>query len=302
MVRRTLAAAGLRESWTGSLGSPSDLDALRLPPDHPARKMVRLANPMSAEESALRTTLLPGLLRSAAHNLAHRASEVALFEVARVYEPSGDKLPHEPLVLGAVTSGRRTSLHWREGAVMWDFFGAKGVLEALFDGLGLDFPVFAPAEGMPFHPTRGATIALEGTRLGVLGELHPDVCADWDLTEGTVAFELALGPLIAAVPARVRAPDLPRFPGTFIDVAVVVDESVPAQRIEALIRTAGEPEVVSVRLFDLYRGEQVDAGKKSLAYALELRSPERTLTDEDAVAVRDRIIEALGSVHGTLRT
>ena len=184
---------------------------------------------------------------------------------------------------------------------MWDFFGAKGVLEALFYGLGLDFPVFAPAEGMPFHPTRGATIALEGVRLGVLGELHPDVCADWDLTEGTVAFELALGPLIAGLPDRVRAPDLPRYPGTFIDVAVVVDESVPERRVHDLIATAGQPEVVSAQLFDLYRGEQVDPGKKSLAYALELRSPDRTLTDEDAMAVRDRIVEALDSVQGTLR-
>jgi phenylalanyl-tRNA synthetase beta chain len=155
---------------------------------------------------------------------------------------------------------------------------------------------------MPFHPTRGATVALEGVGLGVLGELHPDVCADWDVAEGTVAFELALGPLVAALPGQIRAPELPKYPGTFIDVAVVVDESVPASRVEAIIRRAGEPEVVTVRLFDLYRGEQVDAGKKSLAYALELRSAERTLTDEDALAVRDRIISGLAAVQGSLRS
>ena len=301
LVRRTLAASGLREAWTGSLATPADLDALRLPAGHPARRMVRLANPMSAEESALRTTLLPGLFRSVARNLAHRAPGAALFEVARVYEPSGEELPHEPLVLGAVMAGRRTPPQWRSGAAAWDFFTAKGVLEALFDGLGLRAPDLAPAEGMPFHPTRGASVSLDGARLGVLGEVHPDVCAQWDLDEGTVAFELALGPLLAALPERPRAPELPKYPATFIDVAVVVDEAVPAARVAEVVARAGEPEAVSVRLFDLYVGEQVEAGKKSLAFALELRSPERTLTDEDALAVRGRIVEALASVGGTLR-
>ena len=301
-LRRTLAAAGLREAWTGSLSWTGDLDALRLPPDHPGRRMVTIENPMAAEESALRTTLLPGLLRSAARNLAHRAPGVALFEIARVYEPTGDKLPQESLVLGAVMTGDRTPPSWRGEATGWDFFTAKGVLEAVFEGFRLGAPVLAPVEGMPFHPTRAATVSLGGLTLGAVGEIHPEVCSGWDVAEGTVAFELALGPLIAALPARARVQALAKYPASFLDVAVVVDESVPAERVEAAIRSAGEPEVVSVHLFDLYRGEQVEAGKKSLAYALELRSPDRTLTDEDALRVRDRIVGALESaVGGRLR-
>lgn len=302
-LRRTLASAGLSEASTGALTTPADLDALRLPGNHPARRMVTLANPMTSDESALRTTLLPGLLRSAGRNLAHRAPGVALFELARVYEPSGEQLPRESGVLAAVMCGRRSAPTWRGGPAAWDFFAAKGVLEAVFSALRLPALGFAPARGMPFHPTRGASVSIGGATLGALGEIHPDVCGEWDVPEGTVAFELAVGPLLRSLPPPPRSPELSRLPATFIDVAVVVDSAVPAERVAAVIREAGGPEVVAVALFDVYAGEQIEAGKKSLAYALEMRSPDRTLTDEDALAVRDRIVAALASsVGGRLRT
>jgi phenylalanyl-tRNA synthetase beta chain len=303
-LRRTLAGVGMRESWTGSLTSPADLDALRLPADHPARRAVRIANPMSAEESVLRTTLLPSLLRAAARNLAHRVPGVALFELARVYEPTGEQLPQESLVLSGVMTGDRRPSMWRGPAAPWDFFGAKGVVEAALGSLGLGPLSFSPVDGMPWHPTRGAMVTLGDARAGVLGEIHPEICRHWDVLEGTVAFELAFGQLLrAAAGGRERAADLPRYPATFIDLAVVVDESVAAADVEAAIRRAGEPELTSVRLFDLYRGEQIEAGKKSLAYALELRSPDRTLAEDDATRVRGRIVAELEhAVNGRLRT
>jgi phenylalanyl-tRNA synthetase beta chain len=254
----------------------------------------------------MRTTLLPGLLRSVARNRAHHAQGVALFEVARVYEPVGEKLPRESLVLAAVMTGDRHPATWRGERPAWDFFGAKGVLRAALDSFGLSLEL-EPVEGMPFHPTRGASVALgsgdDQTSVGVLGEIHPEVCRDWDVSEGTVAFEIALGPLVRALPERPKAADLPRYPATFMDLAVVVREDVPAAQVEDAIRRAGEPELTAVHLFDLYRGEQVAAGEKSLAYALELRSPDRTLTDEDATRVRERIVAELErSVGGRLRT
>ena len=143
----------------------------------------------------------------------------------------------------------------------------------------------------------------EGTTIGALGEIHPEICRAWDVSEGTVAFELALGPLLRALPETPKAADLPRYPAIFMDLAVVVDEGVAAAQVEEAITSAGEPELTSVRLFDLYRGEQVAAGEKSLAYALELRSPERTLTDEDSARVRARIVAELEkAVGGRLRT
>jgi phenylalanyl-tRNA synthetase beta chain len=199
-------------------------------------------------------------------------------------------------------TGDRHAPGWRGGRAAWDFFAAKGVLTALFESFGLSFEL-RPVEGMPFHPTRGASVTMDGADVGALGEIHPEVCGDWDVSEGTVAFEIALGPLVRSLPEPPRASELPRYPATFMDLAVVVRESVPAMQVEDAIRTAGAPELTAVRLFDLYRGEQVAAGEKSLAYALELRSPDRTLTDEDAGQVRARVVAELErAVGGRLRT
>ncbi|HYO60902.1 MAG TPA: phenylalanine--tRNA ligase subunit beta, partial [Actinomycetota bacterium] len=230
-LRRTLAALGVHEAWTESFLGPKELDDLGLGPDHPARKFVRLANPLVDERPGLRTTLLPGLLRSVARNAAHRAEGIALFEVARVYEPTNEDLALEAHVLAAVFSGRRRPQGWSAPAATWDFFAVKGVLETLFRALRLPPPELSPAEGMPFHPTRGASISVGGTAAGAFGDLHPDVCERFDVPEGAVAFELSLAPVLAALPERVKVEDLPKFPPLLIDLAVVVDEDVPARAV-----------------------------------------------------------------------
>jgi phenylalanyl-tRNA synthetase beta chain len=301
-MRLLLTSLGVAEASTTSLMGAWELDLLALPADHPARRTVALANPMSEQEDVLRTTLLPGLLRSAARNLAAHRTSVALFEVARIYEPSTDEIPWQPVMIGGVFSGIRSPKGWNAPETRWDFFSAKGVLEGLVQAAGAHV-VFDTAQGMPFHPTRAATISLGPTRLGSLGELHPEVCDNFDVAEGTCVFEIALVPLIDALPGREQAREVMRHPSVYLDVAVVVDENVPSTEVAAMIAATGEPEVVSVRLFDLYRGEQVSAGKKSLAFALELRVDDRTLTDEEANAVRSRIVDSLGErLQATLRT
>jgi phenylalanyl-tRNA synthetase beta chain len=156
---------------------------------------------------------------------------------------------------------------------------------------------------LPWHPTRTAQVAVAGHGAGIVGELHPEVCARFEVPERTVAFELAVAPLVEALQGRPEVGELPRLPPIYLDLAVVVDETVPAAAVERVIWAAGAPEVTSVRLFDLYRGEQVPDGRKSLAYALELRSRERTLTDQEAEIVRHRITTALAErVGGELRS
>jgi len=302
-ARLLLTANGVAEAWTTSLMGAWELDQLLVPANHPLRRLVRLANPMSEQEDALRTTLLPGLLRSATRNLSAHRTSVALFEIARIYEPSEEELPWQPVVLAAVFSGLRSPKGWNTAETRWDFFSAKGVLEALIAGAGCGPAVFDTASGMPFHPTRAAKVTLGGARLGSIGELHPDVCANFDVAEGTCVFEIALAPLIDALPGREQAQELMRHPSIYLDLAIVVEDQVPAAEVESLIKATGEPELVSVRAFDLYRGEQVPAGNKSLAFALELRVPDRTLTDEEATAVRDRIVDSLAQrLQATLRT
>lgn len=302
-IRRTLVGFGFSEAWTTSLASSTDPDDLGLPAGHPARRMVELTNPMSENENRMRTSILPGLLRAVARNVAHHADDVALFEMASVFEPGDGSLPKEPLVLAVACTGPRRSQRWMAPETRWDFYALKGVLGSLIGVAGLDGVSFAPVEGMPFHPTRAAAVSTGDTRLGALGELHPDVCARFDVPEGTVALEIAVAALVAGAGSRVTTEDLPRFPAVYLDLAVVVDDEVPAGRVEETVRSAGRPEVSSVRLFDLYRGEQVQAGRKSLAYALEMRAEDRTLTDEDALAVRERIVVALQEGFGaTLRS
>ncbi len=301
-VRRILTGLGLHEAWTPSFASDAELDLMGLAGDHPARRSVALANPVSDEATAMRTTLIPGLLRSAARNFAHHAPGVALFEIARVYVPSESALPNEGLVLGAVVAGERTPDTWLGPPRLWGFFEAKGIVQTLAASLSVTEVDAEPSQGMPFHPTRGAVLSFEGHRMGMLGELHPDVCAAFDVPEGTVAFELSL-PALLERSGRPAIEELPRYPSIYIDLAVVVDEDTPAARIAEAILESGAPEMTSMRLFDVYRGPQIGTGKKSLAYALELRDASRTLTDDDAEAVRDRIVQRLkAAVGGELRT
>jgi phenylalanyl-tRNA synthetase beta chain len=295
---RLLAGMGLQEAWTTSFASPAELDALGLSPDHPARVQVALMNPMTEDATTLRTTLLPGLLRSAARNVARRVPDVALFEIASVYEPSERELPAESQLLAAAFCGARQLKSWRAERKEWDLFSVKGVVEALLRALRIGGAAFEPYGARPFHPTRAARLVLAGEPVGVLGELHPETCDAFDVPQGTAAFELALEPLIAACPGKPVVEEPPRLPGVYFDLAFIVDRAVPAGRIEEVVRLAGRPEVVSVRLFDVYEGEQLGEGRKSIAFALELRAPDRTLTDDEAAAVRARIVRAVAERTG----
>jgi phenylalanyl-tRNA synthetase beta chain len=291
-IKATLVGLGVTEVWTSSFTSTAELDDLGLPLDHPARARVELENPTSQQHAAMRTTLLSGLASSAAHNLRQHSEGAALFEIGRVYVPTGDQLPDERVTLGALFAGRRAMQSWSTAERLWDFFAAKGILEAMLGSLGLPHVQFSAIEEMPWHPTRAAAVRLHDERIGALGEIHPDVCDRLEIVAGAVAFELSLAPLFDALPERARVQALPRFPGIYVDVALVVDDAIPARKVEELIRSAGEPEVTSVRLFDVYKGDQVETNRKSLAFALEMRSPDRTLTDAEANEVRDRIVDA----------
>jgi phenylalanyl-tRNA synthetase beta chain len=198
--------------------------------------------------------------------------------------------------------GLQRPQQWNASETPWDFFGGKGVIEGLLKALGVGAAEYESREGAPFHPTRAAALSIDGTEIGLLGELHPDVCESFGVPERTVCFEVATAALVAHLPEREQVEELPRFPAVYLDLAVVVGEEIPAAKVEALIREAGDPELISVRLFDLYRGEQIPSGKKSLAYALTFQVADRTLTDQDVAAVHERIVAALADkTEATIR-
>lgn len=319
-VRDLLMGAGLQDSISYALigpelnrkllaaqGEPAyDAIAPRSPSDTPLpvvldpELLVRLENPLTPVADRLRSTLLGSMLNALAANV-RTAGRVALFEIGKVYWPlPGELLPAEPEHVAIALAGPREAGAWlnRNDAPM-DFFDLKGVVEELLDRLGLLADArFEPAIHPLFGP-KAARILLKGRPLGVLGELHPAVRRAFDLPEGrAVVAELQLAPLAAAAGARHKMSPLSSFPAVKEDLAVLVDESVTAEQVETAIRQAGGGLLRAVTLFDVYRGKQVPAGKKSLAYALTFQADDKTLKDADVEKVRRRIVARLGQTVG----
>jgi len=305
-VRDLLVEAGLQEVITYRLTTP-EREALLLPPDVPREELpyVQIANPISAERTVMRRSLLASVLDVAAANLRFR-DRLALFEVGKVFLPvEGEPLPEEPRRLVILLTGPREPLHWAgSDREPMDFFDLKGVVETLVEGLHLPDVAYGPTEHPSFHPGRVAQLMVDGEPVGVFGELHPLVVENFDLpTQPVLAADLDLEALLARVPESYTISPVPRYPAVRQDIAVVVDEEVPAAEVQRVIEQAGGKLLRRVQLFDVYRGEQIGAGKKSLAYALTFQADDRTLTDHDANRLRDKIVRRLQATLGaTLRT
>ncbi|MGH9038674.1 MAG: phenylalanine--tRNA ligase subunit beta [Acidimicrobiia bacterium] len=298
LVRETLLGAGLDEATTFSLLSPADLAAAGFPAEG-----IELENPLRAEESLLRPALLPGLLRVVAFNAGQGQADVALFEVGHVFlpPPPDQTLPDEREYLAGVLAGAVRRLpHEPDRSV--DGHDAVGVVDVLAQALELEGWRLAPADGPGFAPGRAAAVLVGDEQCGLVGEIDPGVLARQGITGPVAAFELDLSALLGT-PRRERRSVTPsRFPSSSVDLAFVVDEPLPAGSAEATLRQAAGEWCEEVRLFDVFRSDALGEGSKSLAFALRFRAPDRTLTDADVGAVRDRCIQAMASAHGaTLR-
>lgn len=258
---------------------------------------VQLLNPLSVERSVLRSSLLPNALQVAAANLHHRPRWAA-FEIGRVYWPmAGESLPHEARHLSLVLSGPRALASWQHsGDEQLDFFDLKGVIETLLARLGATAQEvrFTPAQH-PAFTLRAARILLADQDIGILGELHPAVRRTFDLpTQGRVAAaELTLTPLLPLFQRDLQMDKISAFPAVKEDLAVIVAEAIAADQVAATIQSAGGELLKELRLFDLYRGDQIEPGAKSLAFSLTYQAYDRSLTDADAAAVRARIVRRL---------
>lgn len=291
--REAAATAGLVEVVTYSFIGPRALDQLQLPPDHPWRRVVKIHNPLRDEQSIMRPSLLPGLLEVAGRNASRRVLPVAIYELGRVFIPAGRQLPVEPLRLGGLVMGT-TGRGWNWPAGEMDFFYLKGIVENILARLRIKAITWEAATAYPFlHPGRAATIKAGELSLGFLGELHPDVLAAFDLPSRACVFELDWDYAGSLNQRQVGYEPLPRFPAVERDLAVVVEENLPAAAVEEVIREAGGDQLKGCTLFDVYRGAPVPAGYKSLAYSLVYQLPDRTLTDAEVNAAQERIQRAL---------
>ncbi|HBT47209.1 MAG TPA: phenylalanine--tRNA ligase subunit beta [Peptococcaceae bacterium] len=300
--RETAVSCGLSEVVTYSFINPKGWDVLRLPPEHPWRRTITLQNPLREEQSVLRTTLLPGLLEVAARNANRKVMPVAIFELGRVFLPGRGELPEEPLRLAGLVMGT-LERGWSWPRQELDFYYLKGVVEEILGRVRLPEVRFEADTAWPFlHPGRSAALWVGEVNLGFLGELHPDVLEAYGLPQRACVFEVDWeGALDLAGATPVYKP-LPRFPAVERDLAVVVAEETAADRVREVIAGAGGETLRACRLFDVYRGEQIAPGFKSLAYALTFQRDDRTLTEEEVHAALGRIEEELAEKLGaTLR-
>lgn len=300
-VRDLLADLGLQEIVTYRLTTPEREARLWSPEaSRDERPYVRLENPSSSERQVMRHSLLASVLESVEANARVRG-RVALFEIGPVYLPKEEEaLPAEPLRLALALHGQRAEPTWMEDEPKnFGFFDLKGIIEKLLEALRIEGVAFVAGEHTSFHPGKCASVEIDGQAVGTLGELHPLVKENYEFEDAPViAGTFDLEAVLTRIPDRYSVEAVPSYPPILEDLAVIVEEERPAAQVAEVIAGAGGELVTDVRLFDLYRGEQIGEGRKSLAYSLVYQSPERTLTDEEVASVRERIVEALETELG----
>ena len=289
-ILRSLQRAGLREVRLLPFASAADLE---LAGD---RDAVRITNPLQADEGHLRTSLLPGLLRALQRNVYRHVRSAAVFEVGTAFRLVGGAAEERPSAAFAMTGPASQS--WAEPPHLFDFVDAKGVVEALLRELGVSDESFGEAPGWPFHPGRSAAVLSGGERVGVVGEVHPRVAEELDLDGRVAGGELDVTALMAHASAEITVRDVPRFPPVRRDLAFILPAETPAGAVRESLVDAGGELVESCLLFDVFAGSPLPDGKKSLAFSLDLRAPDRTLTDDEADAVVARIVQRLARDFG----
>ncbi len=292
-IKALLTAQGLREITTYSFISGKAVDSLLLSPEDPRRQVVSLLNPLGEEYSTLRTQLFTSMLTVLSTNWNRKNQAIRYFELSKLFRPKALPIREQPEEVPALALGL-----YGEGE---DFFTLKGIAETIYRENGLAV-TFAVSDDPFLHPGRQAAVMLNGEKIGVLGEVHPDVAEGYALSTRVYVAELLLEPLYqAAVIRRIYRP-LPRFPAVERDLALLCDDEMPVGEMEAVIRAAGGRYLEKVELFDVYRGTQIAEGKKSVAFSLLFRSPDSTLTDEQIDPVLKKICQKLQEKDCILRS
>lgn len=291
-IQQQMLASGLYETYTYSFTSPKVFDKLNLPKDHELRNAVRIANPLGEDFSIMRTTTIPEMLEVIQTNYSRKVDEGRFFEISHVYIPvEGELLPEEKKVLTIGLYGNA------------DFYLLKGIVEQLLLQMGIQNADFSPVRDHPaFHPGKTAKLTIDSTMIGYLGEIHPEIADNFDCPARTCIAVLEILPMIEKANMFREYKSLPKFPAVSRDIAMLVSDDIMVKEIESVIRHKGGKILEEVRLFDIYKGDQVPEGKKSVAYTLTFRSAERTLVDDEVNRIMEKILDGLKSnLNASLR-
>lgn len=295
-IKDILAGLGLQEAITYRLTSIDQETQSYLPGQSPdTENYVRLRNPIAPERSVMRQSLMGSVLEVLEKNARIR-ERMAFFEIAPVFIQTADNsLPDEPRKLVIGMSGKRDIPTWNQKDTgNLDFYDLKGVLESLLDQLHLQAVTYQPGENASMHPGKTAHILVGQTLIGVLGELHPRVKQNYDfLSPAVYVAEIDLEALLPLIPLRFESQPVSVFPPVLEDIAMIVAEEVPADQVEALIRQTGGKLLTDVRLFDVYRGDRIGAGKKSLAYSMTYQAQDHTIEAKESTSLRNKIVHRL---------
>jgi len=299
-LRSVMAGAGYHEAFLFSFIGSDELDQLGLPDSDRAMTGIRVVNPLRDEEGVMRTTLLPGLLGAAALNMSRRVEDVQLFEIGKVFLRGPDKLPDQPDRLGFVAAGTRAGGWGHEGSG-YDVYDATGLWETIAEAMELPDPGVVPVERAPFHPGRAGAVTIGGEMIGIVGEIDPAVVRTVGLEGRVIAGEIDIAPLVVDRGAWVfEHPS--SYPPQVFDLAFEVADDVQASSILRAIQDSAGDLLEQLDLFDVYTGDAVGDGRKSIAVNLTLRAPDRTLSDEEVAPLLRAIAAAVESATGgTLR-
>lgn len=284
VVIETMIGSGVNQSISYSFVSPKVFDKVNIPADSKLRNVVKIKNPLGEDYSVMRTTTLPSIMESLGRNYSRNNDYVRLFEIGRTYIPNEDqtKLPTEKKVLTIGIYGD------------CDYLDLKGIVENVIDGLGITKAKYVrESENPSYHPGKTASLMVRNKKVGVFGEIHPDVTESYGIDVDCYVAELDLDVLFEASSTTKTYKPLPKFPAVTRDIALLCDDSILVAEIEETIRKAGGNLVEKVQLFDIYKGAQIPEGKKSIAYAIAYRDEKKTLEDKDIAKVHDKILKAL---------
>jgi phenylalanyl-tRNA synthetase beta chain len=299
-IRDCLTRQGYHEIVTYSFISPADLAGLNLPAEDCRRNPLTILNPLTEEQSCMRTTLIPGLLAAAQKNINQKNLNLKLFEVGPVFLPEENKkLPREEKTLGGVLTGLCQEETWNSRPREVDFFDVKGCVETLLRELPVDDFSFEPSRHNPFlREHRALDLVLDKQRAGSTGELHPVIAQRYGLSQKIYLFEISLPHLLPRFTEERTFKALPKHPPVYRDIALVIDEDISGQRIWDVMHRFKNKFIEEIVIFDYYKGSSIPAGKKSLGYRIKYQSYDHTLTDREVNRWHEELVQVLGRELG----